>query len=339
MHIEQLRQRLAALGAAPIHVRQMLRTWAQALPREGPARRRPKHFLPQAVREDSPRLWADLDALATLRAEHPAANGSSSRLLVALADGHAVEAVRLPRHGLCISTQVGCAVGCGFCMTGRSGLLRQLGSAEIVAQVALARRAVPVHRVVLMGMGEPAHNLDAVLEAIDLLGHEGGIGHRQITFSTVGDRRAFDQLPLQRVRPTLALSLHSTVAERRAQLLPNAPRIAPDELVALALAYAHHTGHPVQIQWTLLAGVNDGDDEVDGLVRLLCGKRAMVNLIPWNTVAQTAWQRPSLERCVAMTRALNARGILTRMRHSSGQDVNAGCGQLRARPTIALVAV
>jgi 23S rRNA (adenine2503-C2)-methyltransferase len=329
MRIDDIRQRLRRLGAAPVHERRVLRLWAQAKPQDsGP---RPiASFLPQALRAGLPALVDDLAALGRVRSEHPAVDGSA-RLLVELADGQTVESVLLPRDGLCVSTQVGCAVGCTFCMTGREGLLRQVGSAEIVAQVALARSRRAVHKVVFMGMGEPAHNLDNVLEAIELLGTEGGIGHKNLVFSTVGDRRAFERLPLGIVKPALALSLHTTHAALRERLLPRAPRIAPDELVDLADGYARATGYPVQFQWTLLEGVNDGDDEVDGIARLLAGKRAMMNLIPYNAVEGLAWRRPSWERAAAMARALNRRGVLTRLRRSAGQEVEGGCGQLRAR--------
>jgi 23S rRNA (adenine2503-C2)-methyltransferase len=329
MRIDDIRQRLRRHGAAPVHERRVLRLWAQAKPQDsGP---RPiETFLPQALRAELPALIDTLAGLARLRSEHPAADGSA-RLLVELADGQTVESVLLPRDGLCVSTQVGCAVGCTFCMTGRDGLLRQLGSAEIVAQVSLARSRRAVHKVVFMGMGEPAHNLDNVLEAIELLGTEGGIGHKNLVFSTVGDRRAFERLPQGLVKPALALSLHTTHAALRERLLPRAPRIAPDELVELADAYARATGYPIQFQWTLLEGVNDGDDEVDGIARLLGGKRAMMNLIPNNAVAGFEWRRPSWERAAALARALNRRGVLTRLRRSAGPDVDAGCGQLRAR--------
>jgi len=239
--------------------------------------------------------------------------------------------VLLPRGGLCVSTQVGCAVGCVFCMTGQGGLVRHLGSAEIVAQVALARQRRTVRKVVFMGMGEPAHNLDEVQDAIEWLGTGGGIGHKNLVFSTVGDLRVFDRLPRGIVRPALALSLHSTFAERRARLLPRAPRIDPAELVARSQDYADATHYPIQYQWTLLAGVNDGDDEVEQLVRLLAGQYAVVNLIPWNTVDGVAFERPSADRAAAMAAALNARGVLAKLRQSAGQDVEAGCGQLRAR--------
>jgi 23S rRNA (adenine2503-C2)-methyltransferase len=150
-------------------------------------------------------------------------------------------------------------------------------------------------------------------------------------FSTVGDRRVFERLPQGPVKPALALSLHTTRPALRAQLLPRAPRIEPAELVALADRYARETGYPIQFQWTLLAGVNDGDDEVEGIAALLAGRRAMMNLIPYNAVEGAAFRRPAWERAAAMARALNRRGILTRLRRSAGQDVDAGCGQLRAR--------
>ncbi|WP_374673170.1 RNA methyltransferase [Ideonella sp.] len=327
--IADLRTRLAALGANPKHAERVLRLWSNALPQDSGSRP-VESFLPRTLREALPALEAELAALARVVSEHPGEDGSA-RLLVALADGQTVESVLLPREGVCVSTQVGCAVGCGFCMTGRDGLLRQLGSAEIVAQVALARQRQPVRKVVFMGMGEPAHNLDEVLDAIDLLGTAGGLAHKQIVFSTVGDRRAFERLPQGRVKPALALSLHTTRPALREQLLPRAPRIAPDELVALACAYADATDYPLQLQWTLIEGVNDGDDELQALQRLLAGRRVVLNLIPYNTVDGLPWRRPSWERAAEMARTLHRAGVLTKLRHSAGQDVDGGCGQLRAR--------
>lgn len=307
----------------------MLRLWAQAL-REDSGHRRPEDFLPLAVRTALPALLTELRGLARLRSEHAGEDGSA-RLLVELADGQTVESVLLPRDGVCVSTQAGCAVGCVFCMTGRNGLLRQLGSAEIVAQVALARTRRVVRKVAFMGMGEPTHNLDNVLEAIELLGTAGAIGHKNLVFSTVGDRRVFERLPLGRVKPALALSLHSTRASLRAKLMPRAPRIDPAELVGLGERYARATHYPIQYQWTLLEGVNDTDDELDGIVALLAGKYAVMNLIPYNTAVGLEFRRPSWERAAAMAHSLHRRGILAKLRHSAGQDVEAGCGQLRAR--------
>jgi 23S rRNA (adenine2503-C2)-methyltransferase len=277
-----------------------------------------------------PEISAVVAGMARIHTTHAGAD-ASERLLVQLADGQTVESVLLPPAGVCVSTQVGCAVGCMFCMTGRDGLLRQLGSAEILAQVALARTRRSVRRVVFMGMGEPAHNLDNVLEAIDLLGTEGGIGHKELVFSTVGDRRVFERLPQGPVKPALALSLHTSKAELRAELLPRAPRIDPAELVELGESYARRTTYPIQYQWTLLKGVNDGDDELEGIVTLLSGKYAVLNFIPYNTVEGLDFQRPATERAVEMARWLHQRGVLTKLRRSAGQDIAGACGQLRAR--------
>ncbi len=329
MQIEQLRQRLRGLGAKPGHEQRVLIAWTQSLSLDT-RRRRAEDYLPLALREALPALNAELDALARLKSEHPGEDGSA-RLLVELADGQTVESVLLPRDGLCVSTQVGCAVGCLFCMTGQGGLSRQLGSAEIVAQVALARARRPVRRVVFMGMGEPAHNLDNVLEAIDLLGTAGGIGHKNLVFSTVGDRRVFERLPSGRIKPALALSLHTTRADLRARLLPKAQRIDPAELVELGERYARATGYPIQYQWTLLDGINDSNEELEGIARLLAGKYAMMNFIPYNSNEGLGFARPSWARASEMAGRLHQCGIVTRLRNSAGQDIDGGCGQLRAR--------
>ena len=331
MQLTELNQRLADLGAKPQHIGRITRAWLQGKPLDtGTKHQKTENFLPLTVREGLPAIASELDALARLRSEHPGVDGSA-RLLVELADKQMVESVLLPRDGLCISSQVGCAVACVFCMTGKSGLLRQLSSAEMVAQVALGRRFRPVKKVVFMGMGEPAHNLDNVLEAIDLLGTEGGIGQRNLVFSTVGDPRVFERLPKQRVRPALALSLHTTDAELRQRLLPKVPRIDPEELVELGEAYARTIDYPIQYQWTLLKGINDSQEEMDNILRLFKGKFAVLNLIPYNSLEADDYQRPDGERIVEMVRYLHSRGVLTKVRNSAGQDVDGGCGQLRAR--------
>jgi 23S rRNA (adenine2503-C2)-methyltransferase len=327
--IDTLREELRAAGARPRHETLALRAWARGLPLDAFARREDSQF-PARLRAALPALAARFAALAVPRSEHDGADGST-RLLLALGDGRTIESVLLPGDGVCVSTQVGCAVGCLFCMTGRGGLERQLGGAEIVAQVALARARRPIRRVVLMGMGEPAHNLDEVLCAIELLGTEGDLNNKNLVLSTVGDRRVFERLPRGRVKPALALSLHTTKPALRAELLPRAPRIEPAELVELAERYARETRYPTQYQWTLLEGVNDGDDELEALAALLAGKYAVMNFIPYNETPAAGFRRPSWQRAAAMTRYLGQRGILAKVRRSAGQDVEAGCGQLRAR--------
>lgn len=357
MRIAQLRQRLRDLGAKPCHEDRLLRGWSQVCSydrKHSPA----ESFFPLALRNELPAIEAELHGLARLKSEHavtltqaeeahpsfdklrtnglessvrPINNDDVARLLVELHDGQMVESVLLPRGGLCVSTQVGCAVGCVFCMSGRAGLLRQLGSAEIVAQVVLARKRRAVSKVVFMGMGEPAHNLDNVLEAIELLGTQGNIGHKNLVFSTVGDLRVFERLSHETVKPALALSLHTTDAALRARLLPRAPQIAIEELVERAEAYARATGYPVQYQWTLIEGVNDSDAEVERIALLLAGKYAVMNFIPFNEVDGLNYRRPSSERTAFMVQTLKRHGILARIRDSAGQEIEGACGQLRAR--------
>ena len=424
MRISQLQQRLQDLGCKPCHEDRLLRGWAQlsSYDRKGSAA---ESFFPLALRKELPAIEAELSGLAKLHGEYPAEGQASTdlsptltrphstgagsnvapsasnnkdevaRLLVVLNDGQMVESVLLPRGGLCVSTQVGCAVGCVFCMSGRAGLVRQLGSAEIVAQVVLARKRRAVSKVVFMGMGEPAHNLDNVLEAIQLLGTQGNIGHKSLVFSTVGDVRVFERLmegldglpppcrgrtvvgvdalsgseistpnlgvsclqlaalqprtcplrvafPLHGgrnqdskreriVRPALALSLHSTNAELRAQLLPRAPEMSIEDLVERAEVYARATSYPVQYQWTLLEGINDSDAELEGIARLLKGKYAVMNFIPFNEVDGLDYRRPTPERIAAMVATLREHGILAKVRDSAGQEIEGACGQLRAR--------
>ena len=329
MRLTHLVQRLRELGAKPCHEDRLLRGWSQVCSydrKNSPA----DNFFPAALRDELPAIEVELDRLAKLQGEYPAGEGVA-RLLVELNDGQLVESVLLPRGGLCVSTQVGCAVGCVFCMSGRNGLVRQLGSAEIVAQVVLARKRRVVSKVVFMGMGEPAHNLDNVLDAIELLGTMGSIGHKNLVLSTVGDLRVFERLPLGKVKPALALSLHTTDAALRARLLPHAPTIAIEELVERAENYARATNYPVQYQWTLIEGVNDSDAELDGIAKLLAGKYAVMNFIPFNEVEGLDYCRPSGERTAAMAHTLQRHGILVKIRDSAGQEIEGACGQLRAR--------
>ncbi|UTH73774.1 RNA methyltransferase [Chromobacterium sp. IIBBL 290-4] len=331
MRILDLHQALADIGARSCHIGRIQRAWLKGLPLDaGTKHQKSEDYFPLSVRQGLPPIAARVDGLARVHTSHPGADGSL-RLLVELSDGQMVESVLLPRDGLCVSSQVGCAVGCTFCMTGKTGLLRQVGSAEIVAQVALARRIRPVKKVVFMGMGEPAHNLDNVLEAIELLGTDGNIGHKNLVFSTVGDPRVFERLPQMAVKPALALSLHTSRADLREQLLPRAPKIAPAELVALGEAYARRVGYPIQYQWTLLAGVNDSLEELDAAIGLLKGKYGVLNIIPYNSVEGDHYQRPTPERVEFIKRYLHGKGVLTKVRDSAGQDVDGGCGQLRAR--------
>ncbi len=329
MRLTEFRLQLQNLGCKPCHEDRLLRGWTQrrSYDRKGsPA----STFFPSALNSELPAIEARLEKLARIRSEHPQ-DENVARLLVELSDGQMTESVLLPRGGLCVSTQVGCAVGCVFCMSGRSGLIRQLESLEIIAQVALARRLRKVEKVVFMGMGEPAHNLDNVLEAIEVLGIQGDNGHKNLVLSTVGDLRVYQRIPFEKVKPALAISLHTADDGMRAKLLPKAPQIPVAELVEMAEVYARATHYPTQYQWTLIEGINDSDEELERIAVLLKGKHAVLNFIPFNSVDGLEFRRPELSRTIELTRKLNRQQIYTRIRDSAGQEVEGACGQLRAR--------
>lgn len=328
MTLESLHQRLLALGAKPVHYGYLYRALFGIVP--WPDTDHPK--FPKALRDALPEIRTDIEGVLKVVNQHQGEEEDSLKLLFELQDGHTIESVLLPREGVCVSSQVGCAVGCVFCMTGQSGLIRQLTDLEIVAQVIEAKRLRPeTRKVVFMGMGEPSHNLKNVMSAIEFLGTYSQIPHKNLVLSTVGDQRVFDALNASTVKPALAISLHTTIKEKREKLLPRAGKISIDSIVDQAETYARATGYPIQYQWTLMDGINDGDDELANIAQLLTGKYALMNFIPVNAVDNSPYKRPEWSRCQEMAKILKAFRILAKFRHSAAQDVEGGCGQLRYR--------
>lgn len=317
---------LRTCGAKPEHIRKL----ARALLGRAPWPTVEDERLPKRLREALPAVRSFWTSLARMVSNHPGASGE--RLLLELSDGEWVESVLLPREGVCVSTQIGCAVGCVFCMTGKSGLVRQLSDAEIVAQAVLARaNRSETKKVVFMGMGEPSHNLRNVLSALRFLAEYGDFGHKNLVLSTVGDDRLFDELFASDVRPALAVSLHTVDEEKRRKMLPRGCRMTVDALMERAALWARHSGYPVQYEWTLLSGVNDSLEEAEQLAEKMAGQYAMVNYIPVNAVEGSPWSRPDPERVRALVSLLRSKGIIATARDSAAQDVDGGCGQLRAR--------
>ncbi|MEZ5967199.1 MAG: radical SAM protein [Planctomycetota bacterium] len=273
----------------------------------------------------------EAEGLHTGIAERVVSADGSVRLVLSAGKGDLIETVAMPVGAACISTQVGCAVRCAFCASGRDGLVRNLDVVEIVEQLVHARRQMRIDRVVFMGMGEPTHNLDNVLAAAARFRHDGLIGYRRQTLSTVGSRRAFARMLEAEVKPALALSLHSADAVTRRRLMPHAYDEPLAELIAGADDYARRIGNPVQIEWTLLAGVNDRDADVDALAALVRGVYGYVNFIVWNQVDGSGFAAPERERVVEIVRRTKRHGLLATMRISAGADVDAACGQLRRR--------
>lgn len=263
--------------------------------------------------------------------EEVRAHDGTIRLGIGLHDGRRVETVAMPVGAVCVSTQVGCAVGCRFCASGLFGVERNLTADEIVEQVVHARRRLRIDRVVYMGMGEPSHNLDAVLAAVEGIKAIAQIGPKRQTVSSVGSVKAFERMAAATVRPCLAMSLHTADEALRRELLPRAPKDPLRDLVAAADAYGRSTGMPVQFEWTLLDAINDRDEDADALVALLRGVRGYVNFIVWNPVASLPFAAPPRERIVALVRRVKQGGVLATIRDSSGPDAEAACGQLRLR--------
>lgn len=267
------------------------------------------------------------------------------KLLVQLADGHTVESVLMPDHrpdraAGCISTQVGCAMGCDFCATTQGGFVRNLTSGELVEQFLHLRREALVQErtlrtLVCMGMGEPMLNLDAVLAAIRRIGGEelGALGWRQLTVSTVGIVPGIDALAAADLRLNLAISLHAPDDATRERLLPTARRYKIAEVLAAADRFQAVSGLPVIIQYCLLEGVNDSPEHARQLAALLAGRRMHVNLLRYNPtgpglsgVAYAPSTEPVLE---AFLETLRANRVVAHYRRPRGQDIAAACGQLR----------
>ncbi len=326
--LAEIEQWLERLGAKLQHKRRLYRAWLNRA--EWPSAE--DESFPKRVRAALGEVREALENIATISSRHPGSDPESERLLVTLADGQTVESVLLPRQGVCVSTQLGCAVGCRFCMTGRSGLIRQLSDAEIVAQVALARNLRgTTKKVVFMGMGEPSHNLDAVFGALLFLADYGDFGHKDLVVSTVGDERLFERLHASRVKPALAVSLHTIEEEKRRHLLPRGTRMSVENLIAAAERWARTCHYPTQYQWTVMEGVNDSPEEARELAEKLKGHYAMVNFIPVNTVSDSLYRRGSRESLATLVRVCREAGVIATLRDSAAQDVDGGCGQLRAR--------
>jgi 23S rRNA (adenine2503-C2)-methyltransferase len=278
--------------------------------------------------------WLDAGLVTKVVQESRSKDGTV-KLLIALQDGKKVETVAMTVGACCVSSQVGCAVGCRFCASGLFGVERHLTPDEIVEQVVHARRVMPIDRIVYMGMGEPSHNLDNVMAAVARIRDEVLISPRRQTFSTVGGVKPLERMRTFAARPCLALSLHSANETTRRELLPRAHKDPIADIVAAADAYARDVGTPLQVEWTLLAGINDSDQDIDELCMVLKGVRGFVNFIVYNTVDGLPFAAPSRERIIAMARAVKARGILATVRDSSGPDAQAACGQLRLRDRVA----
>jgi len=258
------------------------------------------------------------------------------KLLVQLSDGAAVETVLIPegrRHTACVSTQVGCAVGCAFCASGLGGLERNLTAGEIVEQALHARRHLPpgatLTHVVVMGIGEPLTNYEALVRALRVLAAPWGLAlsARRITVSTVGLPAQIERLAAEGLGVNLAVSLHAADDLTRARLVPHARPLR--EVVAAARAYRRATGRDVTFEYVLIRGANDSLVDAAGLSELVGGERALVNLLPVNPVEGLGWEAPPGARVERFAAELARRGVRVQVRRRRGEDIAGACGQLR----------
>jgi len=305
----------------------------------------PQEFsnLPKALRQrlESEFSFSNLKPITSLNST----DGDTQKTLFHLPDGRPIETVRMryetaagsgrDRRTLCISTQSGCAMGCVFCATGQMGYIRDLSSGEIVEQVLyyarlLAKQGEQVTNVVFMGMGEPFHNYDATLSAINRLNHPEGmnLGARRFTISTVGLIPAIERFAHEHSQINLAISLHAADDELRASLLPINKRYPIADLLSAVRDYIELTHRRVTFEWALIQNVNDTPEQAHKLAGLLKGMLAHVNVIPLNPTEGFHGQATTQKRAEAFKAILENQGIPCTIRIRRGIDIQAGCGQL-----------
>jgi 23S rRNA (adenine2503-C2)-methyltransferase len=266
----------------------------------------------------------------------------TTKFLLRLEDGQMIESVYIPdtpANTFCLSTQVGCAMKCGFCLTGKMGIIRNLTGGEIVAQVRVLTRELGMlqsrFNIVLMGMGEPLHNYDAVMKALRMLNDEHGlaVNPRRVTLSTVGVLPALEKLATEPLMPNLAVSLHATTEEQRDALVPINRKYGLKELLDACRRFPVKRRERITFEYVMLKDVNDTDEDARRLVRLLSGIKAKVNLLPLNAAAGIPFERPSDARVNRFAKIVADRGVTVSVRKSRGRDIRAACGQLITEST------
>jgi 23S rRNA (adenine2503-C2)-methyltransferase len=263
------------------------------------------------------------------------AQDGTVKYLLRLADGQIIEAVGIPterRLTVCVSSQVGCAMACDFCATGKGGFVRHLACHEIVDQVLTVREDFQerVSNIVFMGMGEPLLNLENVLMGVRSLNEDIGIGQRSITISTVGVPGRIAQLAEYGLQATLAVSLHASNQSLREKLVPSAKHYHIESLMSDCRQYVAQTGRRITFEYIVLAGFNDKPEHALELAQLLRGFQSHVNLIPYNPINEVDYQRPSPQQLQTFLQILQRHKVAASVRQSRGLDRDAACGQLRA---------
>lgn len=330
---------LSASGVNPQHAKPLWR----AMHRENEIDLAARDFLPPLKRWIESQVGAGkpyfLDAPEVVDEIH-SSDGLTRKFLLRLNDGQVIETVLMGydgRHTVCVSTQAGCAMGCVFCATGQMGFVRHLRPGEIVAQVLHARRVLQqidprkrLRNLVMMGMGEPLHNIDSVMAALDIISDVRGIGigPSKVAISTVGVVPGIRRLADENSPYRLAVSLHGSTEEERAALVPASQRWSLEMLIAACRDYGARTGKRIFFEWTLIAGKNDSPETAQRLAALLKGIDAHINLIPLNPTGGFSGTASGSGH--QFQKILRAAGFPCTFRQRRGIDVAAGCGMLKA---------
>jgi len=337
----EIRSRLAAIGEAPYRAEQAQQWfWQRLVPSFGAMR-----TLPVPARRQLEKVYAF--TTVTPHVKRVADNGKTVKYLLRLADGRTIETVVMQydatarsraRTTICVSSQVGCPIGCTFCATGRSGFDRNLSEAEIVDQFLMASRDLAeaqraLTNVVFMGMGEPLNNYTAVVRAIRRWAAPDTLNFspRRVTISTIGLVPFIERLSTEGLPVNLAISLHAPDDELRSSMIPVNRKYPIAAIVGAARAHAERTGRRISYEYVLLQGVNDSVEQATRLAALVKHRLSHVNLIPMNPVEGSPLAPPSKQRAQAFQSVLQAAGISTTIRATRGLDIDAACGQLRAR--------
>jgi 23S rRNA (adenine2503-C2)-methyltransferase len=335
----EIEEILAAGGVIPHHAKALWR----ALHREGALDLTSRPFLPPLKRWIEANVGAGkrffLDAPEVVD-EIRSSDGLTRKFLLRLDDGQVIETVLMGydgRHTVCVSTQAGCAMGCVFCATGQMGFVRHLRPGEIVAQVLHARRVLKeinphkrLRNLVMMGMGEPLHNIDSVMRALDIVSDVRGIGigPSKVAISTVGVVPGILRMAEQNSPYRLAVSLHGSTEEERSALVPASQRWSLEMLIAACREYGRKTGKRIFFEWTLIDGKNDSPETAARLAKLLDGIDAHINLIPLNPTG--GFSGTASRSGHAFQKILRTAGFPCTFRQRRGIDVAAGCGMLKA---------
>jgi 23S rRNA (adenine2503-C2)-methyltransferase len=269
--------------------------------------------------------------------QHDVSEDGTRKFVLRLGDGRQIESVFIPdtpKQTFCVSTQVGCAMGCAFCLTGKMGLIRHLTAAEIAGQVRLLAKSTDLldkpFNIVLMGMGEPLQNYDATMKAMRMLNEKEGFDMhpKRVTLSTVGLVPMMDKLAQEELMPNLAVSLHAATEETRLAIVPPTKKYSLHDIIEACKRFPLSKRRRIMFEYVMLKGVNDSDDDARKLVKVLSDVKAKVNLLPLNAAPGIPFERPSDERVNRFAKILADKGLMVSVRKSRGRDIRAACGQL-----------